>query len=93
MSLSTTPANVDARTAAINIARAVRDEGDPARERYLAMLGAGGSDYPLDILKRAGVDLTTPEPVRVALEEFAQTISEMERLAEQGVFNTAAADT
>jgi oligoendopeptidase F len=80
-------------SAAINIARAVRDEGDPARERYLAMLGAGGSDYPLDILKRAGVDLTTPEPVRVALEEFAQTISEMERLAEQGVFNTAAADT
>ena len=75
-------------SAAINIARAVRDEGDPARERYLTMLGAGGSDYPLDILKRAGVDLTTPDPVRIALDEFAQTISEMERLANEGVLIT-----
>ncbi len=72
-------------SAAITIARALRDEGAPACERYLAMLSAGGSDYPMEILKRAGVDLTTPEPVRIALDEFAQTITEMERLAEHGV--------
>lgn len=78
-------------SAAINIARAVRDEGDPARERYLAMLSAGGSDYPLDILKRAGVDLTTPEPVRIGLQEFDATVTELERLAEDGVLDEAAA--
>ena len=61
-------------SAAINIARAVRDEGEPARERYLAMLSEGGRDYPLDILKRGGVDLTTPEPVRIGLEEFDATV-------------------
>ncbi|MGN6484632.1 MAG: oligoendopeptidase F [Thermomicrobiales bacterium] len=78
-------------SAAINIARAVRDEGEPARERYLAMLSAGGSDYPLDILKRGGVDLTTPEPVRIGLQEFDATVTELERLADEGVLEDAAA--
>ncbi|MGB3330451.1 MAG: oligoendopeptidase F [Thermomicrobiales bacterium] len=78
-------------SAAINLARAVRDEGEPARERYLAMLSAGGSDYPLDILKRAGVDLTTPDPVRIGLEEFDATVTELERLADEGVLEQAAA--
>nr|MBA2277022.1 hypothetical protein [Chloroflexia bacterium] len=76
-------------SAAITIARALRDEGEPARERYLTMLGAGGSDYPMEILKRAGVDLTTPDPVRIALEEFAATITEMERLAADGVLEAS----
>jgi oligoendopeptidase F len=70
---------------AINIARAVRDEGEPARERYLAMLAAGGSDYPLNLLKAAGVDLSTPDPVRVAFEEYDAVLSEMERLVADGV--------
>jgi oligoendopeptidase F len=76
--------------AAINIARAVRDEGEPARERYLAMLAAGGSDYPLNLLQLAGVDLTTPEPVRVAFEEYEAAISEMERLVDEGVLDQVA---
>ena len=76
-------------SAAINIARAVRDEGEAARERYLAMLAAGGSDYPMDILRLAGVDLSSPEPVRVALEEFDRTVTEMEELADQGVLEAA----
>ncbi|MGC4190392.1 MAG: oligoendopeptidase F [Thermomicrobiales bacterium] len=78
-------------SAAINIARAVRDEGEPARERYLAMLSAGGSDYPLDILKQGGVDLTTPEPVQIGLGEFDATVTELERLANEGVLEEAAA--
>jgi oligoendopeptidase F len=76
--------------AAINIARAVRDEGEPARVRYLEMLAAGGSDYPLELLKRAGVDLTSPDTIRVALEEFERTVTEMETLADQGVLEAAA---
>lgn len=78
-------------SAAINIAQAVRDEGEPARERYLAMLSEGGRDYPLDILKRAGVDLTTPDPVRIGLQEFDATVTELERLADEGVLELAAA--
>jgi len=72
---------------AINIARAVRDEGEPARERYLAMLSAGGSDYPMTLLASAGVDLSTPEPIRIAFEEFELAIAEMERLVDDGVLN------
>ncbi|MER3437053.1 MAG: oligoendopeptidase F, partial [Chloroflexota bacterium] len=62
-------------TAAIALARAIRDEGAPAAERYLRLLEAGGSDYPLILLQRAGVDLTTPEPLRNALAEFAATVA------------------
>lgn len=72
---------------AINIARAVRDEGEPARDRYLQMLAAGGSDYPLILLAHAGVDLSTPEPIRVAFEEFEQALAEMERLVDDGVLD------
>ncbi|MDQ3043982.1 MAG: oligoendopeptidase F [Chloroflexota bacterium] len=71
-------------SAAITLARMIRDEGEPARDRFLALLSAGGSDYPLTLLGRTGVDLTSPEPVRIGLEEFGQVVSEMERIAERG---------
>ena len=77
-------------SAAINIARAVRDEGESAQKRYLEMLASGGSDYPMEILKRAGVDLTQRQPLEVAIEEFDSTISEMETLAQDGVLKKAA---
>ncbi|MBA2288768.1 MAG: oligoendopeptidase F [Chloroflexia bacterium] len=77
-------------SAAINIARAVRDEGEPAQRRYLDMLAAGGSDYPMEILKRAGVDLTQRQVLEVAISEFERTISEMEALAADGVLQKAA---
>lgn len=78
-------------SAAINIAKAVRDEGDVARDRYLQMLAAGGSDYPMTLLKNAGVDLSSPEPIKIAFREFENAVSEMERLAEQGVLESASA--
>jgi oligoendopeptidase F len=77
-------------SSAINLATAVRDEGDPARERYLGMLSAGGSDYPMAVLKRAGVDLETPAPIEAGVEEFERVISEMEQLADEGVLDEAA---
>lgn len=49
---------------------------------YLAFLAAGGSDYPLETLKNAGVDLSTPQPVMIALGEFEQRINELEKLLE-----------
>lgn len=77
-------------SAAINIARAVRDGGSTAQQRYLDMLASGGSDYPMELLKRAGVDLTQREPLDVAMEEFERTIAEMESLAADGVLSKAA---
>ena len=50
------------------------------RDAYLGVLKAGGSDYPVDLLKRAGVDMTTPEPYRAMLTKFERTIDEMEKL-------------
>jgi oligoendopeptidase F len=75
--------------AAYAIARAIRDEGAPAVERYLAFLAAGGSDFPLDLLRRAGVDLVTPEPVEAALAELGAIVAEMERLVDGGALVTA----
>lgn len=78
-------------SSAINLAAAVRDEGDAARERYLAMLAAGSSDYPMNVLKAAGVNLETSEPIERSITEIDSVVSEMEKLAEEGVLEEAAA--
>lgn len=74
-------------SAAVALAQKIRDDGEPAAEAYREMLKAGGSDYSLNILRRAGVDLTSPESVRTALEELERTVIEMERLVDQGVLD------
>ena len=68
-------------SSAIAIARAILGEGEPAVARYLEFIMSGGSDYPLLQLKKAGVDLTTPDPVSSALAEFESMVSELETLA------------
>ncbi|TAJ71480.1 MAG: oligoendopeptidase F [Phenylobacterium sp.] len=50
------------------------------RDAYLGVLRAGGSDYPVDLLKKAGVDMTSPEPYRTMLGKFSRTLDEMEKL-------------
>ena len=74
-------------SAAIAIARAIRDEGEPAREHYRRLLAAGGSDYPLELLARAGVDLTSPEPIEAGIAEFESVVSEMEQIVTSGALN------
>ena len=54
--------------AASALARAVLAGDDPARDRYTQFLGSGGSGYPLDLLRSAGVDLEQAAPYR---ETFA----------------------
>lgn len=56
---------------------------DSALRRYLKFLTLGGSMDPLDELKVAGVDLSTPAPVKAALEKFASVLAEAEALAEK----------
>jgi len=58
-------------------------EGQPAVDRYLEFLRSGSSDYPLEILKKAGVDLSTPNPVNKALDYFGKLLTEFENVAEQ----------
>lgn len=66
--------------AAVAISQQILQEGAPAISRYLALLAAGGSDYPLDLLRQAGVDMTTPAPVEAALTVFADTLDEFASL-------------
>jgi oligoendopeptidase F len=52
-------------------------EGDPASlKAYLEFLKSGSSDYPLELLKKTGVDLTSPEPIENALKRFGQLVTE-----------------
>lgn len=67
-------------SAATAIKEAILQEGQPAVQRYLDFLKSGGSDYPINLLQKAGVDLTTPEPVEDALEYFAQLLKQLEEL-------------
>jgi oligoendopeptidase F len=56
-------------------------KGDPqAQAGYLEVLKAGGSDYPLAILKKAGVDMAGPEPYVAALKRFDGLVGEMEKI-------------
>ncbi len=66
--------------AAIAMSRNVIEGGKRERERYLEFLSAGGSRYPLDTLKRAGVDLTTPAPIHQAMTHFAELVDTLEHL-------------
>jgi oligoendopeptidase F len=68
--------------ASMALSRAVLQEGEPARERYLGFLSSGCSRFPLDTLKAAGVDLASPEPVLAALGAFDELVGQMEALAE-----------
>jgi oligoendopeptidase F len=57
-------------SAALALAKQIIQEGAPAVERYLRFLSSGSSGYGLDLLRDAGVDLSTPEPIQVALDMF-----------------------
>ncbi|WP_017726939.1 oligoendopeptidase F [Halalkalibacterium ligniniphilum] len=67
-------------SAAAALSKQILEEGEPAVERYLDFLKAGSSDYPIEVLKHAGVDMTSPEPIKAALSLFEETLDEMEAL-------------
>ncbi|MDI6600704.1 MAG: oligoendopeptidase F [Thermoanaerobacteraceae bacterium] len=67
-------------SAAIAISQMILKEGKPAVDRYIEFLKSGGSDYPMNILSRVGVDLTRPEPIREALNFFGRLLDEFEKL-------------
>lgn len=67
-------------SAANALATQILNEGEPARIRYLNFLKSGGSDYSLNLLKKAGVDMSSPEPVKITIDRFNHLIDEMEKL-------------
>lgn len=58
-------------------------EGKPAIDRYFGFLKAGSSDYPIEVLKQAGVDMTEKTPILQALDIFEEKLNEMEALYEE----------
>jgi oligoendopeptidase F len=67
-------------SAATSFAKQILEEGEPAVQRYLGFLKSGGNDYSINILKKAGVDMSTPEPIEQAMAVFEELLDEMERL-------------
>jgi oligoendopeptidase F len=67
-------------SAATSLSQQILSEGRPAVERYINFLSSGGSDYPLELLKKAGIDLSTPKPVEDAMDVFKEVLDEMENL-------------
>jgi oligoendopeptidase F len=68
-------------SAAQSLSHQILTEGQPAVDRYInEFLKKGSSDYPIEILKNAGVDMTTPEPIEQACEVFEQKLDAFEKL-------------
>lgn len=64
--------------AAIALSRRILQGGDAERKEYLSFLSAGDSDYPIEILKQAGVDLTTPVAINDTLDLFESLLTQIE---------------
>jgi len=67
-------------SAANALANGILEKGEQFRKKYLKFLSAGGSDYPINLLKNAGVDMTSPQPVRTVVDIFTETLDETEKL-------------
>jgi oligoendopeptidase F len=65
-------------SAASALSQQILSEGKPAVDRYLEFLKSGGSDYPLNQLRKAGVDMEKKESIESALEVFKKLVDELE---------------
>ncbi|WP_440119037.1 oligoendopeptidase F [Paenibacillus sp. QZ-Y1] len=67
-------------TASTAAAQLIREEGQPAVDRWLEALKSGGSLTPQELMKLAGVDMSGPEPIRSAVAYVGSLVDELERL-------------
>ena len=67
-------------TASIALSEKVLNGDKTAVKKYIDFISAGGSDYPIEILKRAGVDMTTAEPFDKTMEAMERTMDEIEKI-------------
>ncbi|MFZ5817730.1 MAG: oligoendopeptidase F [Bacillota bacterium] len=66
-------------TAATAAAQAIREEGQPAVDRWLKALKAGGTLKPLELMQLAGIDMTKPDPIRKAVAYVGELVDELEK--------------
>ena len=71
-------------TASTALAATVRAGDADARARYLRFISSGGSKYPIDLLRDAGVDMTTDDPLDLTIRKMERVMDEVEQLAEAG---------
>ena len=68
-------------SAATALSKGILEEGQPAVDRFInEFLKAGSSDYPIEVLKKAGVDMTSSSPVEEACKVFEEKLIELEKL-------------
>ncbi|MCB6219321.1 oligoendopeptidase F [Bacillus paralicheniformis] len=67
-------------TASTIVSQQIKEEGRPAVERWLNVLKTGGTMKPLDLLKHAGVDMSTDQPIRQAVAYVGTLVDELEKL-------------
>lgn len=67
-------------SAATAISGKILSEGEPAAKAYIEFLKTGESDYPIELLKIAGVDMSSPEPIKAAMDTFNGLLDEFEKL-------------
>jgi len=67
-------------SAASAISEKILKEGPKARDNYIEFLKSGSSDYPVELLKIAGVDMASPEPVKLAMETFKTLVEQLEKM-------------
>ncbi|MFW6022632.1 MAG: oligoendopeptidase F [Halanaerobiaceae bacterium] len=67
-------------SAATALANKILSEGEPAVEKYINFLKSGDSDYPLNVLKEAGVDMSSSTPIKSAIDTFKEFLNEFEKL-------------
>jgi oligoendopeptidase F len=66
-------------TASTAVAQLIREEGEPAVQRWLNVLKAGGTKTPLELMQMAGVDMSKPDPIRKAVAYVGSLIDELEK--------------
>ena len=67
-------------SAAIALSERILSGGEKEKNEYLSFLSSGGSKYPIESLKKAGVDMSTPEPVKKAAEYFGKLLDEFKSI-------------
>lgn len=67
-------------SAATAISEKILSEGKPAADSYIEFLKTGESNYPIELLKIAGVDMGSPEPIEKAMKTFENLLNEFEKL-------------
>ncbi|MFA7709576.1 MAG: oligoendopeptidase F [Candidatus Neomarinimicrobiota bacterium] len=67
-------------TAATALAKKVMENDKTARSNYLKFISSGGSDYPINLLKKAGVDMTTADPFTLTMKEMNWVMDEIEKV-------------